>query len=774
MKNRILERAILAALGCGLALAVPATFAADQDLKSEGSVTAGIQTTDSSGDESNLQRNGSGLDDTVIAPRIDWSANDGRGYARFLGVDVGQRDEYLGVESGLYGLFEAEVFLDRWYRDYSDGAMLGTRTSPGYWAVDDSIQQALQPEFPVGGNPTPAGQAMLLGFLADAEVIDLHQQRAITGGKIRFTPLKGLGITAGYTAEDRDGTKAIGSGSYRRAATGATAIGGLGENFRAYGQEVPMPLEYRTTGVDVGLDYQVGHFYFEVAYSATEFDNHFNSLTYENPLLFTSLNGQVGGAAVHRSVLAPDYDSQAVNASIVVSDLPLRTKINVSYAQDEVTQNDPFYPLTVNTAVLDDAGAVAANLPLPARDLDGDVTTRFINAVLSSRPIDALAVNLRYNSYDYQNDSARLLWTGWVGIGETTWKDYDGSNAVQQPYYNRVPEYERTRYGLDAVYSLGSTLKLKGEYWDEQYDRNGDRYADNTEDTFRVSLQWLVSDWGTLRVGYRNSQRDIDGEYTEHLDSGVQEEWGELRMFDMADRDREGFDVYFSVDPLPNLSVGVAANQTDDTYDEEFYGLHEGKSLMVGLDVSWAVTEGVSLSAYYSHDRLESDQLNRTKSDGTGGGSFALPQNDWRTRVTDESDAYGLEISAAVMPEKLTLFASADFSTGTTQTDTSNPNYVAGVTVSGALAYDWPDATVDTTQVKAGVDYRWTRKVSTALTYLYLKQDIEDFATDGVVPYYGAGPLDTQGNRMSHYVFMDANPSDYDANVFMLTVTYGF
>ncbi len=776
MKNRILERAILAALGCSLALVVPSILAADlDDQKISGGITAGVQTSDINGDEDNLERHGDGLDDDFIVPDLNLRVDEGRAYLDVLGMDVGQKDQFLGAEMGMYGLFEASMYINDWYRNYTDGVFLGKRTSPGYWAVDDSIQQTLAAGFtPLNVNPTAAGQANLLRFLDDAQVIELDQERHQTGASVALRPLQGLNLRAGYTSENRDGLKAAASGSYRRAATGANAVGGLGENFRSYGLEFPMPLEYRTNGVNLGLDYQISRFYFEVGYAYTDFNNEVNALTYENPLLFVGQNNQVGGAAVHRSVLAPDYDSSVLNAAVVVSDLPLRSRINVSYAQDDVSQDDPFYQLTVNRAVLDDSGAVAADLALPARDLDGDVQTTFLNAVLTSRPLDALSVNLRYNSYDYQNDSARILWTGWVGIGESTWKDYDGSIAAQQPYYNRVPEYERTRYGADAVYSFGSTLKLKGEYWNEDYDRNGDRYADTTEDTFRISLQWLISDWGTLRVGYRDSQRDIDGEYAEHLDSGVQEEWSELRMFDQADRDREGFDVYVSVDPLPNLSLGFSAAQTDDTYDEEYYGLHEGKSLMAGVDVNWAISERFGLSAYYSYDQLESDQLNRTKSDKNGGGSFAVPQNDWRTKMTDESDAYGVELTATILPDKLTFSVSADVSDGTTETNTSNPNFLAGTTVTGATAFAWPDAEVETTEVKAALDYRWSEKLGTTLTYLYAKQDIEDFATDGVVPYFGSAPLDAQGNTLSHFVFMDANPYSYDANVFMLTIDYSF
>ena len=126
------------------------------------------------------------------------------------------------------------------------------------------------------------------------------------------------------------------------------------------------------------------------------------------------------------------------------------------------------------------------------------------------------------------------------------------------------------------------------------------------------------------------------------------------------------------------------------------------------------------------------------------------------------------------MPEKIRFTLSADQSDGTTETDTSNPDLLAGTTVSGAVAYPWLDATVETTQVKAALDYRWSEKLGTTLTYLYSEQDIEDFATDNMVPYFGSAPTDRQGNTMSHYVFMDANPYDFDANVFMLTLSYEF
>ncbi|MFM2421638.1 MAG: putative outer rane beta-barrel porin, MtrB/PioB, partial [Pseudomonadota bacterium] len=323
MKNRIIERAVLAAMGCGLALAVPTVLAADADqLKVYGSVTGGLQNADISGDEDNAQRHGDGLTDAVIVPNIDIRTFQGPAYAKFLGVDVGQDDQFLGIEAGIFGKFEASMYLNQWFRNYTDGVFLGQRAGKGYWAVDDNIQQTLAAGFtPLNVNPTAAGQANLLGFLADAQSVELEQQRTQTGATFLLKPLKGLNLHAGYASEERDGLKAAGSGSYRRAATGANALGGLGENFRAYGQEFPSPLEYRTNAFNLGVDYQINRFYLDVGYVYTDFYNEVNSVTYENPLLYTSLNNQVGGSAVHRAVLAPDYDSTALNAAIVISDL---------------------------------------------------------------------------------------------------------------------------------------------------------------------------------------------------------------------------------------------------------------------------------------------------------------------------------------------------------------------------------------------------------------------------------------------------------------------
>ena len=95
---------------------------------------------------------------------------------------------------------------------------------------------------------------------------------------------------------------------------------------------------------------------------------------------------------------------------------------------------------------------------------------------------------------------------------------------------------EKNRYGIDGTYRISSGIKFKAEAARETYDRNKDRSADTEEDIYNGTLQFRLSDWGLMRVGYTYKDRSIDGGYIGGI--GLSHEWEELRMFDQADRER--------------------------------------------------------------------------------------------------------------------------------------------------------------------------------------------------------------------------------------------
>lgn len=774
MTNSKLERAVAWVLGCTLVTVTPVVLGAEDEFTVDASSLAGLRTLDDDGDAENLERNGDGLSDGTFLESLEVNGDKGAGYFAISARDLGQLDQSMGVEAGIHGKFKLGVGWLEQYRNYTDGRFLGARTADGRWSVADATQQALEAGFtPLNTNPTPAGQASLLDFLANSQVVSLDQRRRTGSVSVAYSPMQGFGLRAGYQRQDRDGLKAVSSGAYRRTATGANAIGGLGESFRTYGLEFPMPVDYRTNSLSVGADYRREAWFVDFDYRYTQFDNEIVRVVYDNPLLFAGQNNQVGGAALHQMDLPPEYRSNSYTLTAGWRGLPLRSRLTATLSSDRTTQDEPFVPFTVNRALLDDAGSVVADLALPANDLDGEVKTTLFNLVLNSRPLEPLAVNLRFNRYDYDNDSQVITWDGYAGIGESTWKDFDGSVTTQQPFRNRVPEYTRTRYGLDGTWSFSPAWRLKGEYLSEEYDRNADRYADNEEDSFRLTLLATPIDWASLKLGFRTASRDIDGTYAESLANGVQDEWAESRMFDMAERDRDAWDASIDLELGERVTVGLSGSRVKDDYDEEFYGLHEAKGIDLGADVSFRVGEGFGVAVYYARETLKSKQLNRTKSNRTGGGSFTVPENDWATDMEDETDAYGLDIDATLMPDRLTLSLTADVAKSTGKIDTRNTNFLAGTTVSGAVAHPWPDTEIKSTELKAQLSYVWSQQLSTDLRYLYLKQSVDDFAIDNTRLFNGTS-VDAQNNAQSHQINMAANPLAYKAHVVMLTMSFTF
>lgn len=783
MKHIPLFRAISLALGCCAALNAGAAYAQDKDASDSDEpeeetvgvnrVIAGLQYLDADGDVDNLESYSDGLNDPAVIELLQLSGGSDRKYYSLEGRDLGQKDQSLDVAAGIYGKLKVNASWVDQFRNYTDGVSLGSQVRPNYWAVSDATQALLESGFtPQGGNPTPAGVANLRSLLADAPMVSLEQKRRTGKLSAELTVLPGLHVRAGFNHEDREGLKAVSNGGYSRASTGATAIGGLGENFRLYGLEFPMPIDYETFGVNFGADYRAAHWFLDVSYAYTKFKNNIDALVYDNPLLLNSRSG-VGGASMRQMVLAPDYDGTTFSFTAGIRDLPLQSQLTATYSNDTVNQDTPFQPYTANPILRDDDGRLVATLAPPQTDLNGEVNTQLFNLVLSSHPIDRLSTNVRFNRYDYNNNSDVITWDGWAAVGESSWRDQDGSVPGQPLYRNRVPEYTRTRSGMDATYTFSSDWRLSGEYVYESYDRNADRYADNKEDLFRVWLTALPTDFATIKITASEAHRDIDGHYAELLQNGFQDEFVELRMFDQAKRDRSRLDLDADIDIGSNFSVGLSFSRYKDVYDKEFYGLQDFTGFLGAVDLSLVVGERFTASAYYNRDEFESNQRNRAKSNAAGGGAFAVPENDFDSYLDDKTDSYGLGFDAILIPEKLSLRVSLDISDSVGTIKTINPNYLSTATTSSATAYVWPQTKVNTKDFVVALNYDWSVNLKTGLRYTYMSQDITDFASDLTDTYLY--PLtDTQGNKLSHFVFMDANPFDYRANVYMATLEYRF
>jgi len=631
----------------------------------------------------------------------------------------------------------------------------------GYWAVPDATQALLESYFtPLNERPSIDDQQVLQSLLSGANNVALEQLREKGEIKAVFTPFRNFDIRAGYSQETKVGMRALSTGSYRRSKTGAGDFGGVGENFMLYGLELPNLIDFKTNTFDVGLHYRRDNWFVDAGYMFVDFNNDQDSLTWDNPLLLTNQATQ-GGAAINRLDLAPNYQSNMFSFNGGLSNLPLKSRITATLSWDKTTQDDDFLAYTVNTAIVDPEGVFAATRPLPVTSLDGDVTTRLINLVWNSRPFRKTTFNVRYHSYDYKNDTPRIDWDGYVRIAESNWKSTD--------YVNRVPEFEKSKFGLDGTYRFTRKLKFRLDYAREAIDRNDHRAASNKEDILGGTLLVNASDWASLRFRYTDQDRTINGDYVAAIEQS--HGWQEAYMYDMSERKRKSFDAYAGFDPSDRISFGFSLIYYDDSYDNAFYGLHDSESYIAGIDFNYRLSDTSNLFFYLSREDRDTTQLNRTKSDNAGNGAFAIPENDWQTDLGDSTDSIGVVFDTRLMTDKLNLKLSFDQSKGKGTFTTINTDFVPGITTTSATAYPWPNLTSDMTEFKMQLDYRWSKNLVTGVRYYYDRFKLSDWATDDLVSYSG-GAADAQGNALTHFIFMDANHSDYTVHFIAFTLTY--
>lgn len=744
----------------------------------DGSIRIGVQYLDVDGDEAkfNEYRNVS-KDFEFVAEEVMLRGYKDRYHFFVEGLDLDRDDDRSAVfEGGRYNSFQVNLGWDETSHHYAnDVPFLGTLQGDNYWAIPDITQLTLEPDFPLGGNPpaspTANGVTNLLDLLNNARKLDLDLVRKTGTVDLSFTPFENFDLLADYLHRDQDGFRPMSTGVYRRDSDGAGLVGGVGENFTLYGLEFPEPIDYDIDEVGGGLNYRADTWNVNLRYRYVSFDNNIGSVTWDNPLRLNGIDNIQYGTALSRLDLAPDSHSHTVTTTGSIRDLPLDSRFTVTASWGRILQDEDFQKYTVNDVLTvlggPNAGALAEGLGLPANDLDGQVDTIMVNALLSSRPIDPLSLNFRLNYYDYDDESDRISWTdGWARIGESVW-----SKPAEAGVVNRVPDWERIRPSVDAAYRFNKMLTLLADYTYEAYNRNDDRNADTEEHVVGGKVKLAPTDWSTLRVGYHWADRHIDGSYrSEPAEQFF--EWEKLRMFDQSDRTRNSVDAYLTLDPIERLSLGFSFHYKHDKYDTDYYGLQKRDGYVFGVDAGYEICEGVSVFAYYTRDDYDTKTKTRTKSDSSGGGSFEVPENDWLTRINDTTNTIGGAVSISLIPEKLSLEVSADYSFGESDFDTSNINFDALETTSSATAFDWSDTEIKTTQVRADLEYKWTDRLNTSLRYMFQRYRLDDAFTDSVVPY--GNPDDAQGNSLDYFIFLDANYSDYTAHLITMTVSYEF
>jgi MtrB/PioB family decaheme-associated outer membrane protein len=491
-------------------------------------------------------------------------------------------------------------------------------------------------------------------------------------------------------------------------------------SFGSVSVETLRPVDDSTDRVRATVRYQGAHWYAQVGYYASIYQDQASTYRFDNPFTAPVAGGEVGQAA-----LEPDNSYNEVAASLGWYGLPWNTAITLSGAVGKATQDNGFAPYTINPNIAVDA--------LPFANLDGSVDVTRADLTIASRPLDRLRLRGAV-AYDERDNNSRQ--------GTFTSIVHTDLFPVTEDRVNAIYGYERTRLTGSADFDVYDdlTVGVGGEY----------RTTDRTGTKQEVMSETLQDGYG--RVQFRPSgyvgfvvkggveERDPD-KYDADLGTALYGQNPLMRKYQMSYRYRSYGELVANValGTLP-LSLGANVYYGDDSYLQSDMGLIAGLDRRFGVDLNWAVSE--KISTYLSATREKIDSKTKNSS------IFAAP--DWRGDLQDNFDTYGAGMDAQVAA-RWRVNLDYTYALGHQRTQ-----------IVGIAAGSFPLVESKLSSFKAGLTYTLNPRTDLMASWWYETLDTSDWA------------FASQPDAMPTVLGLGVDPYNYSVNYVTLSMRYRF
>lgn len=735
-----------------------------------------------------------------------------------------QENEFYNLKGGMHGKYNYNIFYDSIPHNFGSGKLLLNDVGGGRFRIGDTIQQQLEANEvlrsqrltydPVTGTPLgvtntasgafinpadaqnlalDAGMTDIVNNLYDsAATVKFGLKRGKTGFAFDYGLFESMKLWTKVSNEQRTGTRRISAGTYERYNNGNTiTTSGVGNRahivdyFQTAGIELPETIDYRTTSLSVGTSFYKKNWLVDAEYAFTNFENKIKSLIWDNPFSLTSdtataANNTAGNpfnrgrSALGQLSLVPDSQSHDFTLSGSL-ELPLHSKLSGTISYGWITQDESFLPYTLNDAILASnvAGTPAATtLSRPQDNLNGKVATFSQSYQLTSKPVEPLAVTLRYRYYDYDNKSDHITFPGYSAFGDSFWRTV--KNDPGALVANETLSFTRQNADLGVDYHLLKSLTIMVEGFWEQWDRKELRIDGTTELGGGGGFIFNPTRSVTLKGNYRYADRTVDGYKTGN--TAANPEAVGLVNYDWADRTRHKADLRLQVTPVDAVTIGFSGQYQEDKYGEtNRFGLKKNENVTGAIDFTYTLSEAISFYANYVKESRKGSMQSAAKDDAfdnsattdneTTIGAFN-PENYWNTDIDEKVDTLGVGAAIQVIPGKLTL--NVNYSLSYSKMDFTNVNLNGTVKLANAAAQSWPAVENRYQELKADLGYNFTTNLKVGLTYLYERYTLDDFVNTSA---YMAG---ASVENTTKYLFTGTNNLSYDAHVAGVYLSYKF
>jgi MtrB/PioB family decaheme-associated outer membrane protein len=721
----------------------------------------------------------------VTAPFFQFVGRKGDFEYNFRGQNVQQRDQR-------YFLFLAKDKVELTgdynqipHRFGNDGKTLLQETSEGVWQLSDTLQRTFQTTLENTQPPSAINynflNTMVSPSLAAANRVDLVLQRE--RGNVAFTvkPGEAFDVRVAYVRERRVGDRAASGTSF-----------GFGNVV-----ELPETLHYLTQ--DIGADAQYAaswgavrgglHFnWFRNRVGTFEWDNPFRVTDSTDPSAYQAPGSQsINGPSFGLMALPPDNDAVTATAGATFK-LPARTRLAVDASIGRWTQDTAsFIPYTTNTAILgeDESGATfpaTDSSHLPASALDGRADVTSLSASLTSRPADKLSFTARFRKYDFDNQTGRIEFPGYVRF-DAVWEEIP---RISVPY-----SYTNDRFDASVGYDLDPVI-LEGGFRHTKLDRTFREAEHTSEDAWNLAAVLRGGDWARLRASYERAARDYSGLEIELSEEASFQVPGapanvlaipppsenpafaatyaslcgsgpvcNLR-FDQAKKDSDRIGALLDLTPgSGKLGFSLGYVRTKDDYKETRYGLTQASFDSVSAQVDFTPTERANVWAFYNYEKLVNAQRGRQ----SGSTVSANPLDDWTSDVNDKVNTFAAGADLTLKPETWFLKLWGQYQ----DVDGNNDLFAAPggapanarTAVGGVQDIPLYDDTKLAT-VYGELKYQFAKAWALAVGGFFEDYEIKDSNTEGLLNYVPGS------------FFLAAVDNDYQATVVFLRLSYNW
>jgi MtrB/PioB family decaheme-associated outer membrane protein len=616
----------------------------------------------------------------------------------------------------------------------NNGTLMWNETRPGVLELPDPMQLLIQTTVAgagAAGNTFPFLNNLLQPFLATANKVDLGLQRDRTHARVDVKKMHKFGFAVDVQHENRNGIRPY-AGSF-----------GFSNSIELF-----EPIDYETTHAVVSAETTTQRGGLRFGYRNSNFDNDTTTLFWDNWLRATDASG---GPSRGFSDLAPDNDSGFFFLEGRYG-FGRGWRISGDVGYNTMEQDDPLLPYTLNTALrgIDhETGAMfdptlASNLPVSSADAEVDVLNFDVN--VSKEFFDDLSLKLLYRYYDYDNQTPRTVFDGFV-VFHSTWT---AEPRITVPY-----AFTRDDLGAELDWEVTDRTNLGFSYHLKSYDREFREIDSSDEDVFKLSFDTHPSERFTIRASYEFGDRTIDDYLVEaqefsFLEPGPINQHPLLRKYDEAAREFDEWEasVYVFLTEAWNLNLGISSR--DEDYDESYLGLIADEILQYSADLSYAPSETFALYLFGHIADRESFQRARQ----SGATLSTDPRDDWTVDLDEATDTVGLGLNGS--PNDAWHWdISGNWSRSDGESDFASPPGGTGTSGASREPVDFDNyEDIELLALALQIDYSVNRRLDVGLLYRYEDYTFESFNLEGLRPY------------LPSTLLLVANDGDYQADVF--------